>query len=95
MTERRRFEQTRKLELRLSEEVIRLRGEARLLRLGVGREKFLRQARRAETGAKISESALGFRAPDQTQRGACVHFVTQRWDCWLDQELRVTLSCTH
>jgi hypothetical protein len=52
---RRRFNQTELLEDRLGQQAIRLRAEAKLLPPGGEREKLLRQARQAETGAHMSE----------------------------------------
>ncbi|WFU26329.1 hypothetical protein QA649_09005 [Bradyrhizobium sp. CB1717] len=55
MSERRRFKQTSTLEVRLAEEAIRLRDEAKSLPPGAAREELLRKARQAETGSHMSE----------------------------------------
>jgi hypothetical protein len=62
---RRRFNQTRSLEMRLSEEAKRLREEAKLLRPGALRDELIRKAEQAETGAHISEwlRSPGLRPP--------------------------------
>jgi hypothetical protein len=60
-----RSKQDQALEQRLAEEARRLRAEARLLAPGVARDQILRQARRAETGAQMSEwlRSPGLRTP--------------------------------
>lgn len=65
MQKRRRFKQIDPLDKRLSEEVERLRKEARGTPPGVAREQILRRARQAETAAKMSEwlSSPGLRPP--------------------------------
>ena len=55
MQYRRRINQTKTLEARLSEEAKRLREEAKLLPPGAEREELIRKARRAETTAHLSE----------------------------------------
>jgi hypothetical protein len=55
MLTRRRFKQTQPLELRLAEEAISLREQAKLLPPGVTRDAVIRKARQAETGAHMSE----------------------------------------
>jgi hypothetical protein len=55
MQYRRRINQTKTLEARLSEEAKRLRDEAKLLPPGAEREALIRKARRAETTAHLSE----------------------------------------
>ena len=63
---RRRFKQTRSLELRLAEEAERLRAEAKALPPGAMREHMLRRARQAETGSHMSEwlRSPGLRLPE-------------------------------
>ena len=65
MSERRRFKQTSTLEVRLAEEAIRLREEAKLLPPGAAREELLRKARQAETGSHMTEwlRSPGLQAP--------------------------------
>ena len=65
MQERRRFQQIDPLDKRLSEEAQRLRKEARGTPPGVERERLIRRARLAETGAHMSEwlSSPGLRSP--------------------------------
>ena len=53
--QRRRFTQTTSLEERLAEQAQRLRQEAKSLPPGIERERAIRKARQAETGAHISE----------------------------------------
>jgi len=53
--QRRRFDQTKSLEERLSDEAKRLRLEAKLAPPGAVRETLLRRARQAETGSHMSE----------------------------------------
>ncbi|AWL93087.1 MULTISPECIES: hypothetical protein [Bradyrhizobium] len=53
--QRRRFKQTTSLEERLAEQAQRLRQEAKSLPPGIERERAIRKARQAETGAHISE----------------------------------------
>ncbi|WP_291630216.1 hypothetical protein [Bradyrhizobium sp.] len=53
--QRRRFKQTTSLEERLAEQAQRLRQEATSLPPGIERERAIRKARQAETGAHISE----------------------------------------
>jgi hypothetical protein len=62
MQERRRFQQFDPLDKRLSEEAERLRKEARGTPPGVERDRLIRRARLAETGARMSEWP-GLRAP--------------------------------
>nr|WP_084302889.1 hypothetical protein [Bradyrhizobium sp. WSM2254] len=64
--QRRRFKQTSSLEERLAEQVQRLREEARSLPPGIERERIIRKARHAETGAHITEwlNSPGLRPPD-------------------------------
>ena len=52
---RRRIKQTTSLEERLTEQALRLRDEAKSLPPGIERERAIRKARQAETGAHISE----------------------------------------
>jgi hypothetical protein len=65
MTERRRFKQIDPLDKRLSDEAARLRKEARGTPPGVERDRLLRLARQAETGARISDwlRSPGLRSP--------------------------------
>jgi hypothetical protein len=65
MQERRRFQQIDPLDKRLSAEAQRLRKEARGTPPGVERERLIRRARLAETGAHMSEwlSSPGLRSP--------------------------------
>ncbi|MBR1328836.1 hypothetical protein [Bradyrhizobium ottawaense] len=51
---RRRFKQNKSLEERLAEQAQRLREEAKSLPPGFERERAIRKARQAETGAHIS-----------------------------------------
>ncbi|WP_253575058.1 hypothetical protein [Bradyrhizobium japonicum] len=60
MQHRRRFKQTMSLEERLAEEARRLREKAQSLPPGIERERSIRKARQAETGAHMSE---WFRSP--------------------------------
>ncbi|BAR53448.1 hypothetical protein ACVIWV_001992 [Bradyrhizobium diazoefficiens] len=53
--QRRRLKQTSSLEERLAEQAHRLREEAKSLPPGFERERAIRKARQAETGAHISE----------------------------------------
>jgi hypothetical protein len=55
MQRRRRFNQTKSLEERLSEEAKRLRAEAKLLPPGAERDALIRKARQAETGSHMTE----------------------------------------
>jgi hypothetical protein len=52
---RRRIKQANVLEVRLEQEAVRLREEARLLPPGGTREELLRKARQAESAAQMSE----------------------------------------
>ncbi|TYL93953.1 hypothetical protein FXB40_19105 [Bradyrhizobium rifense] len=52
---RHRFKQTVSLEERLAEQAQRLRQEAKSFPPGIERERTIRKARQAETGAHISE----------------------------------------
>lgn len=52
---RRRFKQTISLEERLADEAKRLREKAQSLPPGLERERAIRKARQAETGAHMSE----------------------------------------
>nr|WP_080752012.1 hypothetical protein [Bradyrhizobium japonicum] len=52
---RRRIKQTTSLEERLAEQAQRLRQTAKSLPPGIERERAIRKARQAETGAHISE----------------------------------------
>ncbi|MBR0925726.1 hypothetical protein JQ561_03835 [Bradyrhizobium diazoefficiens] len=63
--QRRRFKQTTSLEERLAEQAQRLRQEAKSLPPGIERERAIRKARQAETGAHISEwlNAPGLQPP--------------------------------
>jgi hypothetical protein len=63
--QRRRFTQTDTLEVRLAEEAQRLRKEAQGTPPGIERERLIRKARQAETGAHISEwlRSPGLRPP--------------------------------
>jgi hypothetical protein len=65
MNQRRSFKQRASLEYRLSQEAMRLREQARLLRPGGEREDAIRKARQAEVGAHISEwlRSPGLRPP--------------------------------
>ncbi|MET3337284.1 hypothetical protein ABIF61_005808 [Bradyrhizobium japonicum] len=62
---RRRIKQTTSLEERLSEQALRLRDEAKSLPPGIERERAIRKARQAETGAHISEwlNSPGLQSP--------------------------------
>ena len=53
--QRRRFDQTQSLEVRLADEAKRLREKAKTLKPGAARDGLIRRARQAETGAHISE----------------------------------------
>ena len=53
--QRRRFKQTDILEVRLADEAIRLRKQAQGTPPGIERERLLRRARQAETGAQMSK----------------------------------------
>ena len=55
MLKRHRFKQTEALEERLSERAERLRKQAWGTPPGIERERLIREARQAETGAQISE----------------------------------------
>ena len=63
--QRRRFQSTDILEVRLAKEAQSLRAQAKLLQPGSVREATLRRARQAETGAHISEwlRSPGLRPP--------------------------------
>jgi hypothetical protein len=63
--ERLRFKQSTSLDQRLAERAEHLRIEARGTRPGALRDRLLRLARQAETGAQINEwlSSPGLRAP--------------------------------
>ena len=63
--QRRRFTQTAPLEERLEEQAKRLRQEARGTPPGIERDKLIRRARQAETGAQINQwvSTKGLQAP--------------------------------
>ena len=63
--ERLRFKQSTSLDQRLAEQAERLRIEARGTRPGALRDRLLRLARQAETGAQMNEwlSSPGLRAP--------------------------------
>ena len=65
MDKRRRFKQIDPLDKRLSQEVIRLREEARKTPPGEERDRLIRRARVAETAAKMSEwlNSSGLKAP--------------------------------
>jgi hypothetical protein len=65
MQERRRFKQIDPLDKRLSEEAERLRKEARGTPPGVERDRLIRLARQAETGARVSDwlRSPGLRPP--------------------------------
>lgn len=67
MSERRRFKQTKTLEVRLAEEASRLRDKAASLPPGAAREEVLRKARQAETGSHMSEwlRSPGLQPPKQ------------------------------
>nr|WP_249129715.1 hypothetical protein [Bradyrhizobium japonicum] len=62
---RRRIKQITSLEERLTEQALRLRDEARSLPPGIERERAIRKARQAETGAHISEwlNSPGLQSP--------------------------------
>ncbi|MBR1288656.1 MULTISPECIES: hypothetical protein [Bradyrhizobium] len=62
---RRRIKQTTSLEERLTEQALRLRDEAKSLPPGIERERAIRKARQAETGAHISEwlNSPGLQSP--------------------------------
>ena len=64
--QRRRLKQTSSLEERLTEQVQRLREEAKSLPPGIERERIIRKARQAETGARITEwlNSPGLQPPD-------------------------------
>ena len=55
MQHRRRVKQTMSLEERLAEEARHLREKAQSLPPGIERERMIRKARQAETGAHMSE----------------------------------------
>jgi hypothetical protein len=65
MFDRRRFKQSAPLDQRLLEQAERLRKEARGTPPGVEKNRLLRLARQAETGANISEwlSSSGLQPP--------------------------------
>jgi hypothetical protein len=65
MSQQRRFKQTMDLEDRLAAEAKCLRTAAEELPYGPEREELMRKARRAETGAHVSEwiQSPGLRAP--------------------------------
>ncbi|GAA0026830.1 hypothetical protein [Bradyrhizobium ottawaense] len=62
---RRRIKQTTSLEERLTEQALRFRDEAKSLPPGIERERAIRKARQAETGAHISEwlNSPGLQSP--------------------------------
>ena len=64
--QRRRLKQTTSLEERLAEQAQRLRDEAETLPPGIERERIIRKARQAETGARITEwlNSPGLQPPD-------------------------------
>jgi hypothetical protein len=67
MTEhRRRVKQTRSLEERMAELAAELKDQANQLPAGAERERLLRKARFAETGARLSDwvSSSGLRPPE-------------------------------
>jgi hypothetical protein len=66
--QRRRFKQTDALEVRLANEAMRLKEAARTTPPGSERERLLRRARQADTGAHISEwlRSPGLRPPTKT-----------------------------
>ncbi|TCU75110.1 hypothetical protein EDE08_103327 [Bradyrhizobium sp. R2.2-H] len=68
MAERRRVKQVHSLEERLAEEAAKLREQANNLPASAEREKLLRKARLAETGAHLSEwiTSPGLRPPKLT-----------------------------
>ncbi|RZN17771.1 hypothetical protein CWO90_37100 [Bradyrhizobium sp. Leo121] len=55
MQERRRLQQSGPLEERLAEEAARLRKQAQGTHPGIERERLIRRARQAETGAQLSQ----------------------------------------
>jgi hypothetical protein len=55
MLVRRRFKQTESLEVRLANEAVQLREQAKLLPPGAIRDAVIRKARQAETGSHMSE----------------------------------------
>lgn len=65
MKKRNRSKQDEVLEVRLAQEAIKLREEAKGLKPGPKREELLRRARQAETGAHMSEwlRSPGLKAP--------------------------------
>ena len=65
MQERRRFKEIEPLDKRLSQEVERLRKEARGTPPGVERDKLIRKARLAETASHMNEwlSSPGLQSP--------------------------------
>jgi hypothetical protein len=65
MQERRRFKEIEPLDKRLSQEVERLRKEARGTPPGVERDKLIRRARLAETASHMNEwlSSPGLQSP--------------------------------
>lgn len=68
MAERRRVKQVRSLEERLAEQAAKLKEQAANLPAGDEREKLLRRARLAETGAHLSDwiTSPGLRPPKLT-----------------------------
>ena len=64
--QRRRLKQTTSLEERLAEQAQRLREEAESLPPGLERERIIRKARQAETGAHITGwlNSPGLQPPD-------------------------------
>ena len=67
MTEqRRRVKQTRSLEVRMAEQAAKLKEQAGQLPAGAERERLLRRARIAETGAHLSDwiQSPGLRPPE-------------------------------
>ena len=65
---RRRFKQTDALEVRLANEAMRLKEAAQTTPPGIERERLLRKARQADTGAHVSEwlRSPGLRPPTKT-----------------------------
>lgn len=68
MAERRRVKQVRSLEERLAEQAAKLKEQAASLPAGAEREKLLRRAHLAETGAHLSDwvTSPGLRPPKLT-----------------------------
>ena len=63
--QRRRFNQTQSLEVRLANEATKLRKEASGTPHGIDRERLIRRARQAETGSHLSAwlSSPGLQPP--------------------------------